>query len=137
MAMMTDLAAMGCDGTSSSALENSHQVSTKQSILYGFDGRNTDTSNVIYVMVFDKATTPVSGTDVPIIVVAANENSATTPGNGNFGYTIPGAFGRKIVNGIFIAACTGDFNGSTFTITSSNKTFFHVQWTPEDGLTNP
>ena len=137
MAMMTDLYAMGCDGTSSSALENSHSIATKQAVLFGFDGRNTDTSNPAYIMVFDKASAPLSGTDTPVIVVAANANSATSPGSGNFGYTVPGACGRKFTNGIQILGSSSDFAGSTFTILASNKQFFHVQWAPEDGVTNP
>lgn len=134
MANFADLTAMGCDGTSSTALENGHQISTVQSIIYGFDGRNTDTTAECYVMVFDKSSAPVSGTDAPIIVMEVA--AAGVAGAGNFFYTLPNV-GRKMKNGIYILASSTDFNGSTFTILASNKMFFHVQWAPEDGLTNP
>lgn len=135
MANFADLSCMGCDGYRSAALENGHQVFTAQAVLYGFDGRNTDSSAEAYIMVFDKATAPVSGTDIPKVVIEVG--AAGTGGAGNFFYSTPATIGEKFTNGIYILASSTDFNGSTFTILASNKIFFHVQYAPEDGLTSP
>lgn len=135
MANFADLTAMGCTSYHSSALENGHQVFTAQAVLYGFDGRNTDGANEAYIYVFDKASTPVSGTDIPKIVIEVGE--AGNGGAGNFFYSTPATIGEKFTNGIYILGCSTDFNGSTWTALASNKLFFHVQYAPEDGLTSP
>ena len=134
MANVADLQAEGNERYSSAALENGHQITTAQSILYGFDGRNTDTGNEAYIMVFDKATAPVSGTDVPIICIEVGQ--AGKSGAGNFFYSEV-TYGEKFKKGIYILASSTDFAGSTFSILSSSKLFFHVQYAYEDGLTNP
>jgi hypothetical protein len=135
VANFADLTAMGCDSVSSTALENGHLIFAHQAVLYGFDGRNTDGSNEAFIYVFDKASAPVSGTDIPKIVLEVG--AAGTGGAGNFFYTNPATIGEKFTNGIYIQGCSTDFNGSTFTALASNKLFFHVQYAPEDGLTSP
>lgn len=122
---------MGCFHYRSSTLENGHQVATTQSVLYGFDGRNTDSSAEAYIYVFDTSNTPVSGTDIPIIVIEVG--SAGTGGAGNFFYSTPATIGENMKNGIYILACSTDFNGSSWTALATNKIFFHVQFAPEDG----
>lgn len=133
MANVADLWAEGSEKYSSLALENGHQITVGQSILFGFDGRNTDSANEAYVMVFDVATTPVSGTNFPVIVIEVGQ--AGTGGAGNFGYTT-NYYGIKFVNGIYILAASTDF-GATFTKLSSNKMFFHVDYAYENGTSNP
>lgn len=134
MANWNDLVSEGCESYSSASLENAHQVTAKQSILFGFDGRNTDASNEAFIMVFDKATAPVNGTDKPKIVIEVG--AAGTGGAGNFFYSdVP--YGEKFKNGIYILASSTDFNGATFTVLTSTKMFFHVQFAWEDGITNP
>lgn len=134
MANQADLICEGVEGFSSSVPENGHQVTTAQSILYGFDGRNTDASTECYVMVFDKATAPVSGTDAPKIVIEVG--AAGTGGAGNFFYNEV-TNGEKFKKGIYILASSTDFNGTTFTALTSNLMFFHVQYAYEDGTHNP
>jgi hypothetical protein len=126
---------MGCTSYSSTSPENGHLVFAGQAVLYGFDGRNTDSSNEIYIFIFDKASAPVSGTDVPKIVIEVGV--AGTGGAGNYFYTTPATIGEKMTKGIYILCSTTDFNGSTFTASTASKTFFHVQYAPEDGLTSP
>lgn len=135
MANFADLTSMGCSKYSSTSKENGAQVSTVQSVFYGFDGRNTDSGAEAFIMVFDKATAPVSGTDVPIVVIEVG--AAGAGGAGNFFYSTPATIGEKMTHGIYILASSTDFNGSTFTPLVSNAIFFHVQYAPEDGLTNP
>jgi hypothetical protein len=134
MANWNDLVSEGCEKYSSAALENGHQVTTVQSILYGFDGRNTDSSNEAYVFVFDTATAPVSGTNIPTIVIEVGK--AGTGGAGNYFYSTP-PYGIKFINGIYILGTSTDFNGHTFTALSSTKMFFDVQFAYENGITNP
>jgi hypothetical protein len=134
MAMWSDLVSEGCEKYGSAALENGHQISAVQSVLFGFDGRNTDTGNQAYIMVFDTAVAPVSGTNTPSIVIEVG--AAGTGGSGNFFYSTP-PYGIKFVNGIYILATSTDFNGHTFTALSSNKMFFDVQFAYENGVLNP
>jgi len=134
VANWNDLVSEGCEKKSSPSLQNGLQITTVQSILYGFDGRNTDSSNEAYVFVFDTAITPVSGTNTPTIVIEVGK--AGTGGAGNFFYSTP-PYGIKFINGIYILGSTTDFNGSTFTALSSNKMFFDVQFAYENGITNP
>lgn len=135
MANPFDLWSEGCERVSSTSLENAHQITTVQSVLYGFDGRNTATAAEAFIMVFDKASAPVSGTDVPIIVLEVGQ--AGTGGAGNFFYSCSTSAGEKFKKGIYILASSTDFNGSTFTALATNKMFFHVQFSYEDGVTNP
>jgi hypothetical protein len=134
MADVNDLQSAGVEAYASAAKENGHQVTAVQSILYGFDGRNTDTGNEAYIYVFDKATAPVSGTDTPRIVIEVG--AAGTGGAGNFFYNVV-TYGEKFKKGIYILGCSTDFNGNSFTALSSSKLFFHVQFAYEDGTTNP
>ena len=135
MANIADLTSEGCERYRSAALENGHQITTVQSILFGFDGRNTATGAEAYIMVFDKASAPVSGTDIPVIVIEVGQ--AGTSGAGNFGYSCSTSYGEKFKNGIYILGASTDFNGSTFTALATTKMFFHVQFAYEDGATNP
>ena len=130
MANKPDLDAEGVEQISSAALENAHQIATAQAILYGFDGRNTDGTNPAFIMVFDKASAAVSGTDIPKIVINVASSN-------NFAYSAASSSGIKFKSGIYILGSSTDFNGSTFTILASNKLFFHVEFAMEDGLTNP
>lgn len=135
MANFADLSAMGCSRYSSAALENGALIFAGQAVLYGFDGRNTDAANEAYIYIFDKASAPTSGVDVPKIVIEVG--AAGTAGAGNFFYTTPATIGENFKNGIYIQGCSTDFNGSTFTKLASSKLFFHVQYAPEDGTTSP
>jgi len=133
MANIVDLQSMGCTRYASAAAENNAQVTTTQSILYGFDGSNTDTSNAVFIQVFDSKTAPAANS-VPIINIAVPaRGSSTTIANGNFGYSCSTSFGEKFVNGIFIAASSTD---GTYTAISTGKTLFHVQYAHEDASGN-
>jgi hypothetical protein len=131
MANPADLRAEGTEAYASAALENSHQVAAVQSVLYGFDGRNTNSGAEAFIFVFDKATAPASG-DTPRFVIEAG--AAGVGGAGNFFYEGP-TYGEKFKYGIFIGASSTD--APTYTALSSNKIFFHVQYASEDGVTNP
>lgn len=132
MANIMDIESMGTNRYSSAALENNHQVTTTQSILYGFDGANTDTSNAIFIQVFDLASAPAANA-VPITSIGVPaRGTGTSVGNGNFSYS-GGTYGIKFVNGIYIAASSTD---GLYTSISTNKTLFNVQYAHEDGSGN-
>lgn len=136
MAIWEELAAAGTPRANSVAVGDSLIVVTHQAVFYGFDGRNTDTTNGYYIMVFDSKTVPANGT-VPIICVgvpAAGTTSSTTD-IGNFGYTSDTSHGERFVNGIVICGSSTDAN-TGLTITSGSKLFFHVQYASEDGLSS-
>lgn len=133
MASVSDLQSGGCARYASAAAENSHQVSTTQSIMFGFDGSNTDTSNAIFVQVFDSATTPAANA-VPVINISVPpRGTGTSAANGNFGYSCSTSYGEQFSKGIFIAASSTD---GTFTAVATSKTLFHVQFAHEDGSGN-
>jgi hypothetical protein len=135
MALINELAAAGTARISSAAVENSHVVITHQAVLYGFDGRNTDGSNAIFVMVFDAIALPANGT-IPIICIGVPPAaSGATNDEGNFGWTAACSWGESFKNGIVIAASSTDAS-SGLTISTSAKTFFHVEYASEDGLSS-
>lgn len=135
MALQYELAAAGTTKYVSAAIENSHVAVGHQAILYGFDGRNTDTGNAIYVMVFDATALPVQGT-IPLICIGVPPaGSAATNDSGNFGWTAPCSWGEQMINGIVIAASSTDASVG-LTVATTTKTFFHVQYASEDGQTS-
>lgn len=130
MANIVDIQSQGTNRYNSAAPENTAQVSTTQSVLFGFDGSNTDTGAGCYIQVFDSATTPAASA-VPVINIAVPPRSLTT-GAGNFSYSSP-FYGQQFIKGIFIGASSAD---GVFTVLSSSKILFHVQYAHEDGSGN-
>ena len=131
MAMQEDLRSMGTELYASAALENGHQISTVQSVLFGFSGRNTDASAVAYIFVFDTANGTTS--NFPKLVLGVNNTTTIT--NGNFFMPSLPTYGLQFKNGIYIVASSGDVGA--FSALSSNKLFFSVYYAYEDGVTNP
>ena len=124
---------MGTNFYASAAAENSAQVTTTQSILYGIDGSNTDTANAIFIQIFDSATTPGNGSVPRINIGVPPRGAGANVGNGNYGYSVCAAVGVMFKKGIFVAASSTD---GTFTPVATNKTLFHVQFTHEDASGN-
>lgn len=137
MAIESELAAAGTTRYSSAALENSAVVVTHQAVFYGFDGRNTDTGNACFIMVFDATALPDNGTK-PIICVGVDPaSSGATNDAGNFGYTSACSWGERFIKGIVIAASSTDAGtGLTVLTADPAKIFFHVQYASEDGLSS-
>jgi hypothetical protein len=137
MALQYELAAAGTTKYSSAATENIALVVGHQAVLYGFDGRNTDASNAIYVMVFDSATTgAVTAGTIPLICIGVPPaGSGTTNDSGNFGWTAPCSWGEEMIKGIVIAASSTDAK-TGYTAVATGNTFFHVQYASEDGLSS-
>lgn len=121
MAQMTDLFAGGVTKlTSGAALGNSLVVRAVPALFYGCDGRNTDTSNPAYIWICDtNAVANITAANA-VHIVAVGPNSATSPGNGNFGY-LAAIFGEYFTTGIVIAGSSTDF--PNFTVLSTNKLF--------------
>ena len=115
MAMQYELAAAGTTRYSTAeganpAGENIALVVGHQAVAYGFDGRNTDSSNAIFVMVFDAASTAAVGAGAkPIICIGVPPaSSGATNDEGNFGWTSACSWGESFIKGIVIAASSTD-----------------------------
>jgi hypothetical protein len=135
MAIQSELAAAGTARYSSAAAENSHVVVAHQAVFYGFDGRNTDTGNACFIMVFDAKALPVQGT-IPVICIGVGPaGTGVTADLGNFGWTSACSWGESFKNGIVIAASSTDF-ASGLTVLPSSLVCFHVQFASEDGLSS-
>lgn len=138
MAIESELAAAGTTRTTNPSITgiNSLVVVGHQAVLYGYDGRNTDTAAGCYIMTFDATSLPANGT-LPVTCVGVPEagNGATVTDQGNFGWTSACSWGEQYVNGIVIAASSTDAT-SGLTVLTSNKMFFHVQFASEDGLSS-
>ena len=93
-------------------------------ILYGFDGRNTD-SSAKWIMVFDSATLPANGTAPLHCIGVPPAGTTTSAGMGNFGFTTASIYGEKFRNGIVVAVSTSDV---TLTIDSATKTILCVDY---------
>ncbi len=132
MANFADLTSQGAEQYSSAALENTASITTAQSLLFVANGRNTDTTNGIFIMVFDLATTPISSSVPKIVIgVPAAGTTAATLAAGNWSLSAS-YYGVKFKLGIQIAASSTD--GITYTSIATNKTFFHVEFSREDGV---
>lgn len=130
MANIADLWADGAQKYSSAAGENSHLISSTQAVLYGFDGRNTDASNAVYIMVFDTATAPTAAS-IPVITIGVpSAGTGATIADGNYFYNCP-TVGVQFSKGIAIAASSTD--APSYTAVATSKTIFHVQYAHEDG----
>jgi hypothetical protein len=142
MALLNELAAAGTPRYSTAeganpAGENSALVVGHQAILYGGDGRNTDTTNAIYIMFFDAATVAavLAGAKPIICIGVPPAGSGATIANGNWGYSSGSSFGERFKLGIVVAASSTDANVG-YTAIATNKTTFHVQYASEDGLSS-
>ncbi len=62
----------------SAATDNATLVLSRRTLLTSVQGVNT-TATVYYLKLYDKATLPVCGTDVPVMVIPIAPNSATPP----------------------------------------------------------
>jgi hypothetical protein len=131
MALFEELAAAGAPKYSSAALENSKIVVAHQAIFFGCDGRNTDGSNAIWIMVFDSATLPANGSLPVLCIGVPPAGSGATAANGNFGYNASSSWGIRFTKGIVIAVSTSD---ATLTLSASSKTLLHVDYASEDGV---
>lgn len=133
MGYFADLNAQGTEKYSSTSAENTVSVTQTQSVFFGCDGRNTDASNAVYIMIFDLAAAP-TGASKPVITFGVPAaGTGVSISNGNFSYAT-NRFGIKFTNGIAIAASSTD--APTFTAVATNKTIFHVDYAHEDGTSS-
>jgi len=93
-------------------------------VLYGFDGRNTD-SSAKWIMVFDAAAVPANGSAPLHCIGVPPVGSGASAAAGNFGYTTPSIYGEKFKNGIVVAVSSTDV---TLTIDSATKTILTVDY---------
>ena len=93
-------------------------------VLYGFDGRNTD-SAAKWLMVFDSLTLPANGSAPLHCIGVPPAGTGSSAGAGNFGYTTASIYGEKFKNGIVVAVSTTDV---TLTIDSASKTILAVDY---------
>ncbi len=137
MALQYELAAAGTTRTTNPSKTgiNSLVVVAHQAVLYGFDGRNTDTMNACFIMTFDATSLPPNGTAPIVCIGVPPAGSGNTNDEGNFGWTSACSWGEQYVNGIVIAASSTDAT-SGLTVLTSNDMWFHVQYASEDGMSS-
>lgn len=99
----------------SAATTNAQSVKAAAGTLYGIQGYNKNTGTPAYLKIYDKASAPIVGTDIPVKVILL---PASTGGGGS---NVPlGPQGVALVNGIAIAITAGIVDADTTAVGASD-----------------